>query len=563
MKTLLTSIILLCAVFSLPAQVINIPGDHSTIQAGINAASDGDTVLVAEGTYLENIRFRGKAITVASHYILDRNTSHISKTIIDGSQPEDPDSASAVTFCGGVDSTSVLCGLTITGGKGTYDQHELFGLYRSGGGILIPGESGGKIEHCIIRDNHLVNDYPQWGGGIAVFQGAVDSYDKSIIIQDNIIRNNSLTSSLERPSSSGGGIKVGIGNNLKHGIVIIQNNVIDSNLVRSTHVNGRAIGGGMNFGIILPTPPGEFIVRNNIFAHNKVEGGGFVRGGAMILIHINILSAYYEDLRPAPLVYNNLIYKNESSNMGGGISAQITLEDPSTNFKTVPQPAIINNTIVENKAQYGVGFHSSNSASLLMNNIFHNDLSSTGATELHRAGVISNYIYYNLISDGYITDPNNEGNISGDPYLNEDYHLTDSSPCVGAGVGSYLVHGIFKDTSYYALGYDYKYNVRPNPIDNLIDLGAIESPYTPVGTGVHELHTAKLKLYPTPVEDLLFIEVDQPITSIEIFNVVGVRLIHAVNVQERISMNQMEQGMYLIRVETDKGKIYSGKVLKK
>src|SRR5947209_17851598 len=49
------------------AATINVPAGQPTIQAAINAASNGDTVLVAPGTYYENINFMGKAITVTSY----------------------------------------------------------------------------------------------------------------------------------------------------------------------------------------------------------------------------------------------------------------------------------------------------------------------------------------------------------------------------------------------------------------------------------------------------------------------------------------------------------------
>ena len=94
-------------------------GRLPTIQNAIDVANNVDIILVDEGTYYENINFKGKAITVASKFILDQDTSHISRTIINGSQPSNPNNASVVTFNSGEDTTSVICGFTITGGKGT------------------------------------------------------------------------------------------------------------------------------------------------------------------------------------------------------------------------------------------------------------------------------------------------------------------------------------------------------------------------------------------------------------------------------------------------------------
>ncbi len=48
------------------AVIINVPGDQPTIQAGIDAAMNGDEIVVAPGTYFETIHFTGKAVWLHS-----------------------------------------------------------------------------------------------------------------------------------------------------------------------------------------------------------------------------------------------------------------------------------------------------------------------------------------------------------------------------------------------------------------------------------------------------------------------------------------------------------------
>lgn len=61
-----------------------VPSQYSTIQNAINVSSNGDTILIAPGTYNEAISFIGKDIVVTSEFIFNQDTSYISNTILDG-----------------------------------------------------------------------------------------------------------------------------------------------------------------------------------------------------------------------------------------------------------------------------------------------------------------------------------------------------------------------------------------------------------------------------------------------------------------------------------------------
>lgn len=93
------------------AATIHVPANQPTIQAGINAANNGDTVQVANGTYTgtgnHSIRFRGKAIT------LKGNSDDPSKVVIDCQGSYD-NSHRAVVFKNNETQDSVLDGFTIT-----------------------------------------------------------------------------------------------------------------------------------------------------------------------------------------------------------------------------------------------------------------------------------------------------------------------------------------------------------------------------------------------------------------------------------------------------------------
>ncbi len=129
----------LAAVGSVSAQVTrHVPADYATIQDAIDASVNGDTVLIAPGTYFENIDFVGKAITV-------RGAAGPEVTLIDGQNQ-----GTVVVFQNNETSTSVLMDVTILHGRGA-DAFG-FGFVAKPGGIHVFCASP-IIRNCIIRNN--------------------------------------------------------------------------------------------------------------------------------------------------------------------------------------------------------------------------------------------------------------------------------------------------------------------------------------------------------------------------------------------------------------------------
>lgn len=360
----------------LPGDIIHVPGMQRTIQAGIDVAQAGDTVLVAAGTYYENINFRGKAITVASRFLLDGDTVHIAGTIINGSRPAHPDSASVVSFVSGEDTTAVLCGFTLTGGAGTLSKMQLANEWfdiRAGGGIFS-SRAGPYIAHNWIVDNHISGLKEVDGGGVYF-----DAHDSllHIVLKNNRITKNTLTAK----ENTWGAALCLLGN------ASVSNNLIAYNTSHSGYMAGATIASWSY------TYQYHLLLKNNRIRHNVVNGRIGAEGGGVYVgtkihariagngISFNQVSSERNSLGGGicvtyadgniDIVDNRITYNwakriNNSLSRGGGIDITYS----SNQSRTV----ISGNMIIGNRAMVGSAFHNYLSKVELRDNVIKDNI---------------------------------------------------------------------------------------------------------------------------------------------------------------------------------------------
>jgi predicted outer membrane repeat protein len=341
------SFLLLCtgclmAVIS-QAHIIYVPGDYPSIQQGINAATPGDTILVAEGTYYEQINFLGKKpLMVASEFLTTGNVSHIANTIIDGSLIPAGDNSSVVYFINGEDSTSVICGFTIQGGHGS--SWSVWGMHGGGGVYCLNGAS---ILNNIIQNNEVtVSNNNAGGGGILVVSTS------PVHVSDNIIRNNVVDcQSAGYTWAIGGGIMCVLSDNCRH---TIYGNIIEENEVHTS--SNYSAGGG---GILIQEC--SVLLDNNVLKNNSCShtGSSISKGGAL----------EWYIYKAGSCIRNNAFINNISGGEGGGVRIETT----------DLQELLIENNHFEGNHSIGDGgaVATVNSKVRLQNNVFSNNESKS------------------------------------------------------------------------------------------------------------------------------------------------------------------------------------------
>ena len=450
-------------------KTIRVPQDSAKIQSAINAAVNGDTVLVPEGTYVENIRIT-KKIMVASEFIRDNDTSHISRTVIDGGAPANPDSGAVVTFSLGADSTSAIIGFTITNGKG--NKHVAFGSTSVSGGGIDLYSAGAKIVHNRIVNNAVSTSYLSVGAGISCVPWEWPTDNSFVVIENNLISNNALPTSAV---SQGAGVALFYTTGR-----IAHNEVI---------ANSAQYVGGISAVAIINNPAGAgfdtVTVQRNVVQGNRASiniGGVWIQGSGMVgyVLNNTVVDNISDDVigglggegSCTAIIDGNYVSRNRGGAFGGiyfwnnPTKSRVTNNIVTNNIgsgiitNNSSSAVLINNTVVGN-SRYGI-FTVSSSSAFAFNNIVWNNVLGAIA-----GNVIATY---NLVQGGYAGTNNN---IDAIPFFTPNdslYHLTDSSYAIARGADSVQFDGVWYRTPVN----DYFGSSRPKPAGSKPDMGAYE-----------------------------------------------------------------------------------------
>lgn len=334
--------ILCLAMNALPlfADTIYVPSQYPTIQQGLNAAQSGDTVMVAAGTYPENITWPTRdAIVLISE-------DGPQTTIIDGSGTGRVINFPSFAFS----QNTQIIGFTVQNGKAIQSA-----------GILVNGSP--YIYDNIIQRN-IAEGTETWVYGGGIFCDGTGSPQ----IVANTIRGN-----------------VAKGEYWNYGAGIYVDGQNSAFILGNTIENDSAIGGSWNYGAgIYCDGQSQPDIRHNIIQNNVAYQGSRGHGVGI-----------YVDMNCNAYILSNLIYSNTAQsgswNYGAGILVNSGAE-------------VINNTIVGNSCiggawRYGGGIFIYDSTNTIGNNIIVNNTAGSGGgiycSTLGHATLLNNDVWNN------------------------------------------------------------------------------------------------------------------------------------------------------------------------
>jgi parallel beta-helix repeat protein/predicted outer membrane repeat protein len=271
MKTAIVLVAFLCTPLLSYSATIYVPDHYPTIQGAIIAAANGDNVVVKPGTYVENIDFLGKAITVTSELGPE-------VTIIDGNQ-----SGSVVEFKNNEKPNSVLDGFTITNGS----EYRGAGIYckssdptlsnniiklneasNNGGGLYIRDQGRPTVTNCIFEENSAST-----GGGLCNRKGSNVNVIDCTFIKNAAPFGGGISNAESSATITG---CIFIGNRIAHGGGILNYFHSSLTVTECTFIeNNAAHGGG-----IKNSENCSLTVIDCDFIKNEAAGGGGINNSS-------------------------------------------------------------------------------------------------------------------------------------------------------------------------------------------------------------------------------------------------------------------------------------------
>ncbi|MDR2010511.1 MAG: T9SS type A sorting domain-containing protein [Bacteroidales bacterium] len=574
-----------------------------------NPTTDRDMTFVMKADVQVYGGFSGNEATVEQRN-WESNLTILSGDI--GIEGDSIDNCYHVVVSTGDVGNACLDGFTITGGNSyvsEYNTNYVNGVPTTVGGGICVKNSSPELTNLIISKNSSTR-----GGGINCDQSSSDL--KNMVISGNMALNGGgiaigLSSLTLTNITITGNTAICLGGGINNYSITSWN--LPPSVLTNVTINGNTANesaGGMYNSYSSPVLTDVTITGNtailfgggmfnnnssspeltNVTINNNTAGrnGGGIHNTyssspvlSDVVISDNIAYQYgggiFNKQQSSPVLTNVIISGNMALDSGGGGGI----------YNDGSSPVLTNVIISENMADPGGGgIANYNMSSPVLTNVTVSANMSTdkggGIYNFGSSPVTRNSIVWgNMLLDESINNIENEDLVGGVPVyryslvggedigngiiLNSDplfvdaangnYRLLDESPCLKAGSITYYDDASVPDLS----GITTDIDGNPRFVDDYIDLGAYQSFYNSVNT----LNSDKLKLYPNPVTDILYIEFPVEIEQINIYDINGVLHKQINNEQNMIFVKDLTAGVYVIKIITQDGNIINRKMIKK